>query len=234
MTIYQPKTALEAVTLRRDLEDGAVYLAGGTDDLRLGGAAEGKALIDVNGLVPNTIEAKDGKLEIGALATFNELIESPLIPEFLKDAARFCASFPKRNSATIGGNLGLRRLEDGYLLAALTAAEAVLICQTPHGIQEKPVGEYLRSDCKCLIEKIVLDADRKGWVKRFGNTSSSHATLIAAESRGVCALSVHGSGLVWGNSPEIGAELDYVDDLSGGADYKRYLAKTVFTLRRDS
>ncbi len=232
MKIYQPKTAQEAVALRRERKDETVYLAGGTDDLRLNGAAGGKDLIDINGLVPDTIEVKDGKLEIGALATFNDLLESELVPAFLKDAAKFCASFVKRSSATVGGNLGLRRLEDGYLLAALTAADAVLVCRTPEGIKEKPVGEYLKSDCRCLIEKVVLDADREGWVKRFGNTSSSHAALIAAESQGVYALSVQGSGLVFGDSPEIAKQLDYVDDLSGSAAYKKYLAETVFTLRR--
>ena len=50
MKIYHPQTPLEAVTLRKENADTAVYLAGGTDDLRLGGAAEGKDLIDINGL----------------------------------------------------------------------------------------------------------------------------------------------------------------------------------------
>ena len=230
MNITKPGTAQEAVELRRDLKDKAVYLAGGTDDLRLGGAAEGKELIDINGLVPKTIEIKDGKLSIGALATFNELIANPLVPDFVKEAARFCASFAKRNSATVGGNLGLRR-DDGYLAAAMMAAEAVLICLTPDGEKETPVCEYLTGDCRCLIERVVIDADRSGWIKRFGNTSSSHATLIAAESKGVYALSVHGGGFACGASPEIAKELDYVDDLTGGAAYKKYLAETVFTLR---
>ena len=232
MKIYQPKTAQEAVELRRELKDKAVYLAGGTDDLRLNGAGSGKDLIDINGLVPKTIEKKGKKLEIGALATFNDLLASELVPDFIKEAAKFCASFTKRNSATVGGNLGLRRLQDGYLLAALTAAEAVLVCRTPEEVKKIPIGEYLQGDCRCLIEKVVLDKDRKGWVKRFGNTSSSHAALIAAESQGVYALTVQGSGLVFGTSPEIAKELEYVDDLSGGAAYKKYLAETVFTLRR--
>ena len=231
MNITKPGTAQEAVELRRDLKDKAVYLAGGTDDLRLGGAAEGKELIDINGLVPKTIEIKDGKLSIGALATFNNLIDSPLVPAFLKDAAHFCASFAKRNSATVGGNLGCRR-DDGYLAAALLASEAVLICRTPDGMKETPVCEYLTGNCRCLIERIVIDADRAGWVKRFGNTSSSHATLIAAESNGVYALSVHGGGFACGKTPEIARELSYTDDLTGGAAYKKYLAETVFTLGR--
>ena len=40
--IYHPTTPLEAVTLRKQNADTAVYLAGGTDDLRLNGSAQGK------------------------------------------------------------------------------------------------------------------------------------------------------------------------------------------------
>ena len=46
-------------------------------------------------------------------------------------------------------------------------------------------------------------------VKRFGNTSSSHATLIAAESGGIYALSVQGSGLVYGTEKPEEAPLVY-------------------------
>lgn len=230
MIVYHPKTALEAVTIRRDNPDTTVYLAGGTDDLRLGSSAAGKDLIDINGLGLDGIRSENGRLVVGARVTLNELIASPLTPDFLKDAARFCASFVKRNSATVGGNLGLRR-DDGYLAAALTAAEAVLTVQTPHGVEQRPVGEYLQGECKALITEITLDANRTGWVKRFGNTASSHATLIAAESQGVFALSVHGSGLFYGSSPAIADEPAYCDDLTGGAEYKHYLAKTVFDMR---
>ena len=41
--IYHPRTPQEAVNLRKEHADTAVYLAGGTDDLRLGGAAPGQA-----------------------------------------------------------------------------------------------------------------------------------------------------------------------------------------------
>ena len=222
--IYHPRTPQEAVNLRKEHADTAVYLAGGTDDLRLGGAAEGKDLF-------NTITEKDGKVYIGALCTLQDVIESELVPAFIREAAGFCASFAKRSSATVGGNLGLRR-SDSYLAAALTAADAVLKSITPHGEQDKPVGEYLQSDCKRLIEYVVVDKDRTGSVKRFGNTSSSHATLIAAESGGIYALSVQGSGLVYGTTPDIAEQVTYVDDLTGSAAYKKYLAGIVFTLGR--
>lgn len=229
--IYHPQTPQEAVNLRKEHADTAVYLAGGTDDLRLCGAAEGKDLIDITGFDFNTITEKDGKVYIGALCTLQDVVESDLIPAFIKEAALFCASFAKRNSATVGGNIGLRR-SDSYLAAALTAADAVLKSVTPHGEEDKAIGEYLQSDCKRLIEYIVIDKNRTGWVKRFGNTSSSHAALIAAESNGIYALSVSGSKFAYGTTPELAGDMTFADDITGSAAYKKYLAETVFTLGR--
>ena len=229
--IYHPKTPQEAVDLRKEHADTAVYLAGGTDDLRLGGAAGGKDLIDITGFDFNTITEKDGKICIGALCTLQDVIESDLVPAFIKEAAAFCASFAKRNSATIGGNIGLRR-SDSYMAAALTAADAVLKTVTPHGEEDKAIGEYLQSDCMRLIEYIVIDKDRTGWVRRFGNTSSSHAALIAAVSGGRYALSASGSELAYGTAADLADHMSFVDDMTGSAAYKKYLASIVFTLGR--
>ena len=231
MTVHCPKNLSEAVALRHKNQDTTAYLAGGTDDLRLGGAAQGRDLIDINGLVDTKIEIKDGKLYIGGLATLQDMVDSPLVPAFLKDAAMLCSSFEKRNSATVGGNLALRR-DDSYLAAALCAAEATLILYTTEGEKERPVSEFLKCTCTPVIEAVILDADRTGWVKRFGNTVSSHATLIAAVSGDVYALSVHGSGLACSKTPELYESMTFTNDLTGSADYKKYLAKTVFTLRR--
>ncbi len=231
MIIHRPQTPAEAVQLRYANPDTTAYLAGGTDDLRLGGAAEGKELIDINALGFDTIEEKNGKIYIGSRVTLQKLIESDLVPAFIKEAAKFCASFVKRNSATVGGNLALRR-DDSYLAAALCAAEAKLIALGAKGEKEESVCDYLKGSCKCLLEYIVLEKDRNGWVRRFGNTVSSHATLIAAESNGVYALSVKGSALACGNTPELYETMEFCDDLAGSAEYKKYLAKTVFSLRR--
>ena len=231
MIIHRPQTASEAVQLRYASPDTTAYLAGGTDDLRLGGAAEGKELIDINALGFDTIEEKNGKLYIGSRVTLQQLVDSPLVPTFLKEAAKFCSSFVKRNSATVGGNLALRR-DDSYLAAALCAAEATVQALSIKGEKEEPVLDYLQGACKCLLQYIVLDAGREGWVKRFGNTSASHAALIAAESNGTYALTVKGTGLSCGKTPDLYETMNFCDDLSGSAEYKKYLASVVFSLRR--
>ncbi|MBR6825510.1 MAG: FAD binding domain-containing protein [Oscillospiraceae bacterium] len=231
MIIHRPQTATEAVQIRYANPDTTAYLAGGTDDLRLGGAAGGKELIDINALGLNTIEEKNGKIYIGALVTLQQLAESDLIPLFIKEASKFCSSFVKRNSATVGGNLALRR-DDSYLAAAFCAADAKLLALGGKGEKEEAVYDYLKGHCKCLLQYIVIDKDRTGWVKRFGNTTASHAAVIAAESNGIYALSVKGTGLACGNTPDLYETMEFCDDLAGSAEYKKYLAKTVFSLRR--
>ncbi len=231
MNIYHPQTPLEAVKLRKENESSAVYLAGGTDDLRLGGSSEGKDLIDLNTLGMDKLEVCGDTLCIGARCTLQDLVESDLVPDFIREAAHFCSSQARRNAATVGGNLGLRR-DDSYLAAALTAADAVLDCMTPHGEKDKAIGTYLQSNCKALIMTVKIDKNRTGWVKRFGNTAASHAAVIAAQSEGIYALSVHGSGFAFGDSPEIAESLTYCDDITGSASYKKYLAQIAFTLRR--
>ena len=45
-------------------------------------------------------------------------------------------------------------------------------------------------------------------------------------------MSVQGSGLIYGTTPDIAEQVTYVDDLTGSAAYKKYLAGIVFTLGR--
>ena len=211
----------------------SVYLLGGTDVLRLGGKAEECEVIDINGLVPSRIVMRDDHmLEIGGAATLQDLLESPLVPSVVKEAARLCASFEKRNSATVGGNIGARR-DDSYLGALFAAMGVTMHTLCSRGEEDISVREYFPTQCRRLILSFVLDTKKKAWIRRFGNTSSSHAVLIAAESEGTYALSVKGSGLCVGENSDIYKDVEYVSDMFGSAEYKRYLASTVFSLRRE-
>ncbi len=234
MVIHHPQTKEEAVALRVGRENSR-YLAGGTDDLRLNGDTDRETeLIDINGLVESGIEDMgNGIIKVGALTTFQEMIDSPLVPEVIKTACRFNTSYARRNSATVGGNIALRR-DDSYLLALFVSLGVTFESTTMHCESEKSVEEYASSKCRRLISYFLIDTKKKAWVKRFGLTSTSHACLIAAVSEGKYALSVKGSPLVSGDSPDIWKNVTYTSDITGSAEYKKYLAQTVFTLRRDN
>ena len=230
MVIFRPETALDAVKLRKANLD-SVYLAGGTDDLRLGGAIDkDTALIDINGLVDKGIEEKEnGIIKVGALATLQEMIDSPLVPSAIKEACRFCSSFERRNSATVGGNIGLRR-DDSYLIALFSVLGVTFHSITPHGEEDKSVKEYASTHCRRLITYFLIDTKKKARVRRFGLTSTSHAVLIAASCDNNYALSVKGSPFVSGPTPDIWKDVHYTSDITGSKEYKEYLAKTVFSL----
>lgn len=233
MTIYRPQSAFEAVKLRK-ANLNSVYLAGATDCLRLGGAVDKDTVfIDINGLVEKGItDCGDGIIRVGALTTFTDMIESPLVPSVIKEACRFSSSFEKRNAQTVGGNIGLRR-SDSYLMAIFAVMGVTFHSITPHGEEDKSVVEYANTQCRRLITYFLIDTKKIAHVRRFGLTSTSHATLIAAEYNGLYALSVSGSPFVCGTSADIWKEVDYKDDITGSKEYKEYLAKTVFTLGRN-
>ncbi len=235
MVVYHPQTKEEAVKMRVENENSR-YLSGGTDDLRLNGECnKDTILIDVNHLLEKGVrDMGNGIIKVGALTTFNEMIDSELVPEYIKKACLFNASFVKRNSSTVGGNIALKR-DDSYLLALFTSLGVTFNSTTLHCEGEKSVEEYAKSHCKRLIDYFLIDTKKKAWVKRFGLSSTTHAALIAS----VCddkyyALSIKGSPLVSGESPDIWKKAVYTSDITGSAEYKKYLAQTVFTLRRDS
>lgn len=225
MIVHHPESVSEAVSLRHELIDSA-YLAGGTEILRLG-ARPVSDIIDISKLISDEIIEKNGRIYIGARATLEALRASDIVPQFLREAASFCFSFEKRNSATVGGNLYLKR-QDSYLAAAFAAAEAEVILECTKGEKNKPIDVYLSKKCRGLVKYYVIDKAREGKVKRFGRTASSHATLIAAESNGVYAISASGSDLAIGRNPDIYKSIEFVSDLEGSAEYKRYLASIVF------
>lgn len=231
MVIHQAKTLEEAVKLRHEIENSA-YLAGGTEVLRLNSSVDSSAeLIDISALLDASISIDGDKLIIGAGATLQSIKECELVPEFIKDAAAFCSSFEKRNMATIGGNVALKR-DDSYMLAALLAAEAEVVIECHAGEKVKPLSVYISKNCKGVVKAIRIAAGRKGWAKKIAITSSSHATLIAAESEGMYAISASGSPVAFGKDREIYKNIEFVSDLRGSAEYKKYLASVIFEERR--
>lgn len=97
--------------LQLALEDGARYVAGGTNllDLYKSGIERPLRLVDVSGLDLAAItELPDGGLRIGATATNTDAANHPLVREryrLLSEALLGGASAQLRNMATVGGNL---------------------------------------------------------------------------------------------------------------------------------
>lgn len=228
------KTAEEAVCLKGQR---SAFLAGGTEINRLGTSVDATRLIGI-GRVPTLdgideyTDAEEGKryVRIGAMSTFQDIIENPLIPEYLKEACRFMGSRTKRNMATIGGNIALRRT-DSYLYATLLACHAKLnlLCKD---------GAMIRSCTKCYLEKqkdyadmlivsVLVPVEAVVVSKRYSNTVQSHAvlTVSAGLSDGKLRVAAAIKDTYLGFVPEDVQDLDFKDDIYGSPEYKKYLLK---------
>jgi carbon-monoxide dehydrogenase medium subunit len=111
LAYLKPATLTEALEmLERYSAEGAVPLAGGTDlvPAMRRGAVAGNYLLDLAGLGLDRIEELPGEIRLGALATFNSLLRSPIVQAglpVLVQAASQIGAVQTRSLATIGGNL---------------------------------------------------------------------------------------------------------------------------------
>ncbi len=191
-------------------------------------------------------------VRIGALVTFQEALESELLPGYAKEALSFMGSRTKRNMATVGGNTALWR-GDSYLASMLLASGAKIeTAMDLHGetvTETLPAGAFPGKREGRLITAICLKKGITGASRRYANTLQSHAeltvsmsledgifTAAAAErTSGVFLMQELSERLSHGIPDEIliqeirdfcsGLEAIQTDDRCS-AEYKRYLLST--------
>jgi CO/xanthine dehydrogenase FAD-binding subunit len=130
---FKPATIPQTLKLLAKYKNSAV-LAGGTDLLNLlkDGSAQPEAVIDIKGLAAlRKITFVKGRLQIGALVTFSDLVESKIVKRhfpLIVENARTVGSTGIRNRATLAGNIcsAVPCLDSGPLLLAYDAAVTVV------------------------------------------------------------------------------------------------------------
>ena len=225
--ILRAASAAEAVRLKKE-NPGAFWLAGGTELLRLGGTAGPEAiLIDLSAALDRTIRVEDGCLSIGALASFEDVVASASTPAWLKEAAMYMANFTTRCQARVAGDVCSFR-DDAYLVPGLLTAGASLLIEGEGKVDLLDFIHARRADR--LVTSILVPLDAVVRVKRIARSSSTHSALNAAYGPcGYYAL-VNGTGLV--TADEV-ASASYVDDLTGSAAYKRYIASECLSILKE-
>lgn len=88
------------------------------------------------------IKINDGMLEIGAACTFNKLIESPKVPQFMKQVFLQMSSPAIRNIATIGGNI-CNSSPAGDSLPLLYALDAILVIDSIHHSRRIHIHDFI-------------------------------------------------------------------------------------------
>ena len=142
----RPADMDEALTLLGQGPEAAV-LAGGTDLLvRMRRDSRRPPLVvDIKGLEEcRGIGWQNEHLSVGALTTFNDLLDSGEIREhfpLLMDAARVMGCCEIRQRATLGGNVvnASPGAESGSPLAVL---QAQVIVRGPRGSRQMPIGDF--------------------------------------------------------------------------------------------
>lgn len=254
-------TSLREAVRSKDAK--SAYLAGGTEINRLGSTVKAKQLISIGRIKDlDGITRTDDAVRIGSMCTFQDIIDDENVPEYLKEACRFMASRTKRNMATIGGNIALRRT-DSYLYATLLACGAKLDLMAPSGRKDQRcVCCYLHryEDFKDhLILAVNVPSEAVVFSKRYSNTAQSHAVLTVSMGmttwceKAQLRLAVAAKDTALTRLDDIAEamskkqledeeiirmlkadkELKFKKDIFGSPDYKRYLlAVTIADLAR--
>ncbi|ANY69550.1 hypothetical protein BBD42_25970 [Paenibacillus sp. BIHB 4019] len=151
--VWQPSNAAEACTLKQQLGEDGVFVAGGTllrTWWEAGTARMPGHLIDISGIssmqTPITLASSshDRQIcQIGAAALLSEVRNDSYISthySLLTTAMKNIAAPSIRNLATLGGNV-LSRVGDA--LPALIVYEAMLLWHDGQGAFEQPLAEWL-------------------------------------------------------------------------------------------
>jgi len=178
-TYTRPGTVDEALRiLSRD--DAAKVIAGGQSllpllKLRLGAA---ETLVDIGrlGELKGITELDDGRLSVGALTTYAELIDSPAIHlGVLQDALPTIGDVQVRNLGTVGGAVAhADPVSD--LPAALLALNAEVVLQSASGTRTVPVDGFFEGPFQTvarhdeMLTRVLLPAPR-------GDAGSAYVSL---------------------------------------------------------
>lgn len=172
--IVRPRTVAAAV--RAKSAPGAAWLGGGTW-LNSGNAPGVTTLVSLEHLGLDSIRADPVRCSIGAMATFQDLVDSPHVPPALRDAAKLTASRTLRNMVTLGGELGLKPA-DSAVIPVLIALEAeVSVAGRRHAL---PIQSFFDEDSAILVLGISVPAGRNAGVRAVSRTSHSPRSLVVA------------------------------------------------------
>ncbi len=183
LTLLQPRSLGEALRMLRD-EGPLVPLAGCTD-LYVGfhfGSVDARRFLDLSLLRElRGIRQRKEVLVIGALATYSELIRSPLVRcrlPMLARASREVGSPQIQNRGTLGGNLA-NASPAGDTLPVLAVAEAVVVLRSTDGERRIPLVSFytgyrqtvMRSD-ELIVAVEIPPVEGRQWFRKVGTRAA--------------------------------------------------------------
>ena len=252
---FKPQTIDEAIKLKEQYGDKAVFMAGGTDVNCADSTYEVERVIGIQQLKLDKISKSNSQISIGAGVTIQQLIDMPEVPEQLTIAARHFVNRNIRNIATIGGNIAANKSASN-LIPILVALDAKLKI----GGTKAPVAvyDYITHEIKDLIESIVIAAEdlkKKYSLRKFSRTANDVSIITAAVTfniqndtlsnvrAAVGGVSKHVARLtelenkLEGNKLLLPEEIEAmvkkivspVKDIRGGVEFKKYMTAVMMS-----
>jgi xanthine dehydrogenase small subunit len=194
-TLLQPRSLADALRIM-NAEESAVPMAGCTDlyvSLNFGTLTATRFVNLWHLRALRAIERRGPVLSIGALATYTDIIRSPLVRRFLPmlaDAAREVGGVQIQNRGTIGGNVA-NASPAGDTLPVLSAAEAVVVLQSASSTRRVPVAAFYtgyrqtvmrRGELIVAIE--VPPTARPQWFRKVGTRAAQAISKVVMAAVG--------------------------------------------------
>jgi aerobic carbon-monoxide dehydrogenase medium subunit len=197
---HTPESLEEACRLLAELGPRAKVLAGGTDLLHKmkSGKSDLKALVSLKNLKAlRDIRYEVGRgLVIGALATHNDLVKSPVLHKkylSISEAAHQMASQQIRNLGTVGGNI-VNAVPSADLPPILIALGGSIRLVGTKGERSLPLDEFFTGSAQCVIapdeiltEVVIPDQASTGSTYRKFGLRRSGALAVAGVAVAVTA-----------------------------------------------
>ncbi len=237
----KPASVDEAVRFKSQFKDDAVFMAGGSKLNATPTRSTKSVAISLAGLGLSGIKSEGGQVTIGATATLQQVIDNPVVPAAVREAAGFVYSRNVRNQASFGGELFARQNEAVLLPVLMVMNAKVLLA----GGGDADLASWLAGSRDGLVLGVVLPepnvccSTRKVARSVGGLTVLTAAVAIAADGQqrvaieGVVSSPVRlaaveqkrlsGEALQTAVSEAVAP----VADLRGSVSYKRYIAGVV-------
>lgn len=224
-TYHRPATLDEALGLLGS--DGTAVLAGGTSLVASNAAS---AVVDLQDLGLDGISLDGSRVAIGAMVRLRDVVESDLVPAFLRDLARREAPSTIRNAATIGGAVATGHAES-ELVAGLLVYEAAITVAAGDGSTTHSLADYLEGRPRGIIIEITAATDGTAAAARTARTPADRPIVMAAARRGdngetLLAMTGVAETPVAVDPRSLGA-IDPPPDFRGTTEYRKHLADTL-------
>ncbi|MCK5827453.1 FAD binding domain-containing protein [Candidatus Bipolaricaulota bacterium] len=240
-TYQRPSSIEEAWSLLAEKGKSAKLVGGGVD-VALFVPPEITTLIDLSLLPYRSIQMRDGNLVLGAGVTLTEILESPIVGDYLNGTIvqmmRQVASPLLRNAATIAGSLASMHPWSDIitLFLALDAQVTQYAGQLTTTSLEELMAQRGTID-RAIITEVTLPAPAAGTAASF--QEFVRAAIDVSMLNCACRVVLDNGNcsdvrIVFGGTPDIGQRVTAVEDALTGKHLKPAVIESVAKLAGES